>query len=281
MAKCPFAVHKFLPENKTQPRIDPDQVILHTAVDAPGPTSLYGYFARGDVHVESHFFIRLDGTIEQYMDTERRADANYKANVRAISIETEDDGKNIAWTDEQIRSIKLLGQWLMKEHPRIARRVCPGPDKSGWGYHSMWGAPSDWTPVKGKTCPGPARIDQFWKEIAPWLNGALPEPQPKKDEEEDDDMWLIRLEGTPGHALVGGGTWKNLGQSEIESLKRAGFKVRATVNREDWDRVRKVLTEGSVVLQSLRDPYDVLVWCADAMGGNSPLHVIVRDAMKG
>lgn len=169
MAWYPNAVHRPLPENATQSRIDPTQFILHTAVDAPGETDLYGFFARGDVGVESHFFIQLDGDVIQYMDTTVQADANRYANPRAVSAETEDDGNpdQRAWTPAQMQSIKLLGQWLMKEHPRIARRVCPAWDQPGWGYHSMWGAPSQWTPSAGKTCPGAPRIAQFKNDITP------------------------------------------------------------------------------------------------------------------
>ena len=170
MARCPFARWRPLPENATQGRIDPTQFILHTAVDAPGETDLYGYFARGDVGVESHFFIQLDGDVIQYMDTTVRADANSTANGRAISVETEDDGRLMSWTPAQMASIFRLGEWVMQVHPRVARRVCPHHDEPGWGYHSMWGAPSPWTPAVGKTCPGAPRILQFKNDIRPWLS---------------------------------------------------------------------------------------------------------------
>lgn len=160
---------ELLSENKTEPLIDPTQIILHTAVDAPGPTDLYMFFEKSS-NLESHFFIQLDGTAIQYMDTNRQADANRSANVRAVSIETEDEGDGRPWTAAQVTSIKRLGEALMQAHPKITRRVCPAHDASGWGYHVMFGAPGPWTPVS-KTCPGGARIHQFNTDIYTWLKG--------------------------------------------------------------------------------------------------------------
>lgn len=177
MALYPKAKLRLLPENETQPSITPTQVILHSAVDAPGPTSLFPYFSRVDVVLESTFFIKLDGVVEQYMDTEVRADANYHANRRpdgtgAISIETEDDGNpnQRPWTEAQLKAIEELLEWIWKTHKTVPRRVCASHSGPGIGYHSMWGAPSEWTPVEGKTCPGTIRIKQWNEVIVPWIN---------------------------------------------------------------------------------------------------------------
>lgn len=174
---CPFARHELLPENKVQSKITPDQLIFHSAVDAKGETDLYGFFNGKGVNVESNFFVQMDGDIIQYMDTERRADANYYANRRAISIETEDDGKPdiTPWTPEQVKSLIRLGVWIVKVHPLIKAEQCNHWDSPGIGWHTMWGAPSNWTPTKGKTCPGRVRIAQMphiIREIA------RPRPQP-------------------------------------------------------------------------------------------------------
>jgi hypothetical protein len=161
VARCPFALWRPLPENSTEPRIKPTQFILHSAVDAPGATDLRRYFARADVTVESHFWVRLDGTLEQFLDTERQADANRTANVRAVSVETEDDGKpdTTPWTPAQVATLVRLGVWLHKTHG-IPPRVCPHHDAPGVGYHTLFGAPGPWTPSRGKTCPGRVRIGQ-------------------------------------------------------------------------------------------------------------------------
>ena len=173
MAIAPFANWRPIPETLTQPKITPRAIVLHTAVDAPGPSSLFGFFRRSDVHVESHFFVKNDGTIEQYVDTARRADAQRYANPFAISIETEDDGDPTQnWTPEQVKALVLLCRWLCNVHG-IPDRQIEKWDGSGIGWHSMWGAPSKWTPSRGKTCPGPARIRQ-----APWIILAVRKHRP-------------------------------------------------------------------------------------------------------
>jgi N-acetyl-anhydromuramyl-L-alanine amidase AmpD len=169
MAIYPHGTAKLLPENGTQRKINPTQVIVHSAVDAPGNTSLYSYFGRTDVVVESHFFVKLDGAVEQYIDTTVQADANYEANVRAISIETEDDGDpdHRPWSEAQLAALRELIHWLCLTHD-IPVQVCPAWDKPGVGYHTLFGAPSKWTPAVGKTCPGKARIPQF-HELLDWI----------------------------------------------------------------------------------------------------------------
>jgi hypothetical protein len=167
VAWYPNAVRKPLPENNTEPRIDPTQIILHTAACRCGD-SLFDDFNRAGNNLESHFYVRWDGTVEQYMDTERQADANYKANVRAISIETQDDGgPSKPWTQAQLDAIIHLNVWLLETHPKIGRVPAPAWDAPGFGYHVMFGAPGPWTPV-AKSCPGKTRIGQF--NIIVWFS---------------------------------------------------------------------------------------------------------------
>ena len=183
MARMPEARWRPLPENSTQPPIRATQLILHTAVDAPGPTDLYRYFARADVSLEAHFWVPYVGQLEQHIDTDRSADANYKANRRAdgtgaISVETEDDGSPAQrpWTEKQLRDLVAVGVWACRTHGIPARR-CRSHTDPGIGYHSMWGAPSPWTNAAGKTCPGPARIaqvDQVIARVAAQLNTPPP-----------------------------------------------------------------------------------------------------------
>lgn len=163
MARCPFAVWKPLPENNTQGRIEPRIAILHSA---GGGGSLWRFFF-GSSPLESNFWIDWDGTIEQYMDTEVRADANLNANQFAVSIETaSSSGATEPWTAAQVASIIRLVDWLCTVHPNIKRQLCDGPYGSGIGWHIMFGTPGPWTPV-AKACPGPARIIQTKNIIIP------------------------------------------------------------------------------------------------------------------
>jgi hypothetical protein len=200
MALYPQAVLRLLPENATQRRIVPRLAILHTAVDSRAATSLYPYFSRSDVGAESHFFVKWDGTVEQYMDTEVMANANKQADAYAISIETEDDGapEELAWSPEQLWAIVHLLDWCCRTHG-IPRLSADQPDGAGISWHARWSfvdpinqvgvlASSPWTMYRGKTCPGKTRIRQFLDVVLPSVEGlgyALPE-------EDDDpmDLWL-------------------------------------------------------------------------------------------
>jgi len=147
--------HKLLPEWNRQPRITPTTIIDHSIV---GSALGAWYYFRDQTGVESHFIVRgarsgsADGHIWQLMDTGRQADANLNANAFAISIETEDNGDpdDFPWSRAQLDSLRWLHAKLRAVHPTIPRRRCPSPRGGGLGYHSMWGAPSAWTPVAGK-----------------------------------------------------------------------------------------------------------------------------------
>lgn len=179
MAICPFARIRLLPESETQPLIVPRAVILHSAA---GRGSLYGFF-KSSSNLESHFWVGEDGTIEQYMDTARRADANLKANGFAVSVETESSPQALErWSPAAATSLVRLIGWLCDTHS-IPRRQIPSWDGSGIGWHRMFGAPGPWTPV-AKSCPGPARVDQARTEIIPAVAGDTT-PPPKG--------WLMAL----------------------------------------------------------------------------------------
>jgi hypothetical protein len=139
--------------------IVPRVVIFHT-------TASHGD-SRPHSGLEWHFEVSFTGAVQQQVDTNYRADANYLANGFAISVETEGLGTDV-WTDAQLDALVGLSEWCMAQHPDIARQVCDAWDGSGFGYHTMWGggAPSEWNPTP-KSCPGAARIDQFWHVLMP------------------------------------------------------------------------------------------------------------------
>lgn len=211
MARCPFAKQRILPESGTQKKIVPAIIIDHSQA---GTGSLYNYWLTG-TGLECHFWVGLDGTIEQYMDTEVQADANLEANrwieggtgYGAISIETENSAQatynaykggqgaqafyDDPWTPAQLASLKKLHKWLADTHPTIKRQKCNAPTVGGrgLGYHSMWGTgPTPWIPYKsrGKTCPCRYRINQWNSELLPDFTNSTPiAPAPKG--------WLMAL----------------------------------------------------------------------------------------
>lgn len=192
MARCPFATWKPLPANDRQAHMTPRLAIVHTAVDAPGPTDLYGWFVQSGL--ESHFFVHSDGAIHQYMDTGVVAEANYRANQFAASIETEDEGRpeQTPWNSAQFAAIVRLLDWLCTTHA-IPRRKADRWDGSGLGWHSMWGLNTKaqpninpWTTALGKSCPGTPRIQQMRDQIIPRLAGPIQE----NDMDATEHSWL-------------------------------------------------------------------------------------------
>lgn len=208
MSLYPGARVRLLPDAHRQPAITPAIIIDHTQA---GSGSLYGWWTNpGSGGLECHLWVGLDGTVEQYVDTHRSADANYKANrwteagraYGAISIETENTraatnaayrgGKGAAafdadpWTPAQLDALEDLHDWLADEHPEIRRQRANAPTVGGrgLGYHSMWGTgPTDWIPYssRGKTCPGRERIRQWNDRLLPAFvrSTSRPTPTPK------------------------------------------------------------------------------------------------------
>lgn len=175
MAVYPVAKWEPLPANSKQAHLTPRVVIIHRAVDAVGKTDLFGWFVQSGL--ESHFFVQLDGTVLQYMDTNVVAEANYRANSFAVSIETEDDGGAIPFTGAQVEAIVRLVDWLCTTHA-IPRRQADRWDGSGIGWHSMWGINTKarpglnpWTSALGKDCPSAPRIAQTRNVIIPRVAG--------------------------------------------------------------------------------------------------------------
>lgn len=163
---APFAIDRNIPPGANDPAIIPRVVILH--VDAGNASSLYEYFGARSGGIESHFFVKRNGLIEQYRSIYREADANHLANPFAVSIETQGYGEG-EWNAAQIEGINRILSWLYVEtNGGIPLTKCPTWNGAGVGYHVQFGAPGKWTPV-AKSCPGVSRIKQFNDVIVPGL----------------------------------------------------------------------------------------------------------------
>ena len=166
MALIPFAKHELIAPGSNDPRIKARIGILH--VDAGNVYDLHDFFAHRSGGIEAHGHIPKDGTLFQYRDTAFQADANQDANDFALSFETQGLGSG-EWTDAQIAMIKRVMLWAREVHGIPLRVVDTWNDpKGGWGYHTLFGAPSHWTPVS-KSCPGPDRKKQFHRVLVPWM----------------------------------------------------------------------------------------------------------------
>jgi hypothetical protein len=167
-----------LPDHGREPAITMRTVIHHSIVGSA--EGAFQYFATGTA-IESHFILKKSGYFWQCMSLGEQADANFRANAFAGSIETEDNGdpETDPWTPAQIDTLVWLSLEMRRLRPRIARRRCRTWDDAGLGYHTLF--PGQWTNVPGKTCPGAIRKQQ-------WRNQVLPRFVAGRADVEDDDM---------------------------------------------------------------------------------------------
>ena len=168
---------------------DPPIVAVGVILHVRGGTgdSLFGYFNGPSGGIESHFYLNNKLDWEQYRDTDREADANYKGNSWVVdgirygflSVETE-GGANGAWSDGVIAELQEFLLWASTEH-KFPLRKATGFHGTGVGYHVQFGAGlglDAWSNAAGKVCPGPERIAQYYNTIVPWMNA---DPTPKAD----------------------------------------------------------------------------------------------------
>jgi hypothetical protein len=167
-----------LPDSGREPAIAMRTVIHHSIVGSA--EGAFQYFA-GATAIESTFIVKKSGYFWQCISLGEQADANFRANAFAGSIETEDNGHpdTDPWTAAHIDTLVWLSREMRRLRPRIALRKCRTWDDAGLGYHTLF--PSQWTNVPGKTCPGAIRKRQWASRVLPrYLSGAI--------EEGDDDM---------------------------------------------------------------------------------------------
>jgi N-acetylmuramoyl-L-alanine amidase len=246
--------HRLLPEWNSQARIVPVLIIDHSQVGSSLGT--YFYF-RDQTGIESHFSVlgrrsgARDGHIWQFMNTDRVAEANRQANrfpngTGAISIETEDDGDpdHQPWTRRQLASLKWLHDKLVRTHPTIPRRratSATGPGARGLGYHTMFGAPSPWTPVS-KTCPGkPVRVRQWQLELLPAF---LRRTQPEEDDDvlnDDDREWIHAQLQHFGMLLMAGQTGSVFNSRDLREFHFQRWLTNPEVREQLLDRMTQVL----------------------------------------
>lgn len=155
-----------------------NRVNLHVAVSEAA--SIHAVFNRAGA-ADSHFYVRKDGTVEQYVDTAYRANADYEGNDATISIETQggvSKPDTEPWTDKQIQALAELYAWAVKKHGiknQIAKDSRLGDTSKGLSWHRLGidgnfpagvlggrvGAGMKYSTSRGKACPGSAKILQI------------------------------------------------------------------------------------------------------------------------
>jgi hypothetical protein len=136
-----------LPDSGHEPAISMRTVIHHSIVGSA--EGAFQYFA-GATAIESTFIVKKSGYFWQCMSLGEQADANFRANAFAGSIETEDNGHpdTDPWTPAQLDTLVWLSLEMRRLRPLIARRKCRTWDDAGIGYHILF--PGQWTNVPGK-----------------------------------------------------------------------------------------------------------------------------------
>lgn len=142
-------------------------LVYHIAVSEA--SSLYGFFSGAGVC--SHFYVRRDGTIEQYLPMSSKSKSEKNGNNRTASVETQGGGSQQSWTEAQVRSLAAIATFANQGHG-VPLSLMPNSHTGthGVGYHRLGidgNFPSDalfggrqqrgggelWTNSLGKTCP--------------------------------------------------------------------------------------------------------------------------------
>ncbi|MER6956000.1 N-acetylmuramoyl-L-alanine amidase [Streptomyces sp. NPDC000618] len=210
MAWYPGAIKLELqPESDSQAAIRPTQFIMHSIAAPWDEQRIYEYW-RDSTNLESHFGLDYDGSLGQFIGTETKADANYRANLRpdgtgAVSIETASNLKHTdPWTVEQVEALIRLGVWLHQKHG-IPLRICRTASDPGYGYHRLH---ADWS-TGGTDCPGDARVKQFREVVFPGIvaraTGKTPVPtNPAPTPAQESDVPAVLNESNKIDVEVGG-----------------------------------------------------------------------------
>jgi hypothetical protein len=133
-------------------------LVLHTN-GASGPVrDLHDWWLREPREgVGAHLQIASDGTVFQYLDTDRKSGHAWDANGWTIGCETEDNGHSSTdpWTPQQIASIVRVCRAL--DVPALMLHSYPS---HGLGYHQLY---DSWNQSggTGHNCPGPRRVGQI------------------------------------------------------------------------------------------------------------------------
>lgn len=204
--RYPYAEWMPIPENEYQSKITPTQLIYHT-MSGPELTSieaLFHYIARSDVNGECTFILDMLGRMAQLLEADTRADNNFMANQRAISIETQDVGyiadpgiAKTPWTDPQLAQLAGLSAWTNLRFDVPIERPAEYDDPGMDGHR----AHKEWSSFVGKTCPGQTRWEQIpevhdaAKRIVDWTPPP-PTPTPSPSLEDDDMLFICEVDGT-------------------------------------------------------------------------------------
>lgn len=193
-----------------------NRVNLHVAVSEAD--SLHGYFNKSGIP-DSHLYVRkgtkhqlenkLPATVEQYVDTAMRANADLEGNDATISVETQGGVSNAQgepWDESQVLALAEIFAWCVQTHDieaKLATDSKLGRTSRGLSWHRLGvdgnfpdkpsilagraqlGGGMRYSTSRGKICPGDAKIRQIPGILELAVRGAVsgggqsvPKPKP-------------------------------------------------------------------------------------------------------
>lgn len=208
----PGAIRKEIPKWRTPRRTGRGQC-LHVAVSEAD--SLFGFFR--SALVVSHFYVRRDGTAEQYVSIRYRSAANGQGNPTLVTYETQGGVHNAngePWTPAQTRTLAAIVAWVAAEDGSpLALMPNSRPSSRGVGWHRQGidgnfdarhpgrvAGGEVWSTSRGKVCPGNAKIDQVPGIVAHAAGGVVTVDRPVVGNGGGVKSWLE--EGDRGDAVV-------------------------------------------------------------------------------
>lgn len=208
----PHAVRKPIVRNHGGTRRSTRGVVNH--VDAGGADSLQGWFNNPAASASSHFYVKYNGVVEQYLDADLIAWCQRDGNTTCVSIETQGKGDG-AWTPAQFDALVALNRWLCERYGLPKQSMGNSrPSSRGMGIHrfgiSPWRVSGGevWGPT-GKACPGDQRVDQFPALVAAVRGNSAPTSKPAAPKapaiNEEDEMYVVLNKSNNMAVLVSGG----------------------------------------------------------------------------
>ena len=166
-----------------------DLIIWH--VDAGNANSLYGWWNQsGSGQNGSHFFVKTDGTVEQYAPIDRIVWTSGNGSIRSVGIETQGYAAG-EWTPAQRAALIKLTRWLcstlgvpmvMAPNSKLTsrgiawhRQGVPATQAQKAAKVSQTGGEL-WSSSVGKVCPGPDREKQIPHMVGEIANQSTIDP---------------------------------------------------------------------------------------------------------
>ena len=279
-------------------------------------SELFGYFNQKGI-ADSHFYVRKDGTVEQYVDTAYQAYADLQGNDATISIETQGGLHNTQsekWTPAQVESLAQIYAWAVKTHGiplKIAKDSIPtGTSSHGLSWHRL-GIDGNfpggilhgrkpggmhYSRSRGKVCPGNAKIRQVpdvFARAQQILNGTpaggTTPPTTKKDwfdmatkKDLEDAVWAVLNR----QISVGGDTAKRHGKTApLYALIRDGAyaldEIRDTPRRVWMYEVKVGGATKAAIGSDKTNAISALRYAAAAIFDSRPRFASILNRLKG